>query len=86
MRRHDPDYFSLAGGLLFTILGIVFVTAALTDWSLDGRWLAPIMLIALGIGGITASLAASRRQREQIEAVPVETADPTTGWTGDPFA
>lgn len=61
MKRHEPDYFSLASGLLFTILGVVFAVSAATSWSIDGRWIAPTILVFLGAGGVAASLAASRR-------------------------
>lgn len=65
MKRHDADYFSLAAGLVFTLLGFGLALSAATSWSLDGRWIAPVILIALGAGGVAASLAASRRQAAQ---------------------
>ena len=85
MKRHDPDYFSLAAGLFFTVLGIVLVIAALGDWNLDGRWIAPTMLIALGAGGIAASLAATNRQRHEAEALSTTPTD-SPDWPTDPFA
>lgn len=69
MKRHDPDYFSLAAGLVFTVLGIVFAISAATGWAIDGRWIAPTVLVFLGGGGVAASLAASRREQE-VEAAP----------------
>jgi hypothetical protein len=83
VKRHDPDWFSLAAGLLFTVLGVVFAIAAANGWSLDGRWVSSLALIALGAGGVAASLAASRRQQRQAEALA--TAE-STDWPGDPFA
>lgn len=62
MKRHEIDFFSLAAGLLFTALGILFAISAATGWQVDGRWLAPAVLIVLGAGGVAASLAASKRQ------------------------
>ena len=85
MQRHETDYFSLAAGLFFTILGLVLVAAALGHWTLDGRWIAPTMLIALGAGGIAASLAATNRQRHEAEAVS-STATESDSWPTDPFA
>ena len=85
MQRHETDYFSLAAGLFFTILGLVLVAAALGDWTVDGRWIAPTMLIALGAGGIAASLAATNRQRREAEAVSSTTTD-SDSWPTDPFA
>jgi hypothetical protein len=82
MKRHDPDWFSLAAGLLFTVLGIVFAVAAANDWAPDGRWVASGTLIALGAGGIAASVAASRREQER-HALAAERTD---DWPTDPFA
>ena len=82
MKRHDPDWFSLAAGLLFTTMGVTFALAAANSWTLDGRWVTSLALIALGIGGIAASLAASRRQQRQAEALTATPPD----WPSDPFA
>ncbi|MGB7980589.1 MAG: hypothetical protein WCF36_07325 [Candidatus Nanopelagicales bacterium] len=65
MRPHETDYFSLAAGLLFTILGAVLALSAATGWQFDGRWILPVGLIALGAGGVATSVAASRRQRDE---------------------
>lgn len=80
MKQHDPDYFSLAAGLLFTVLGVVLAVSAATNWQLDGRWIGPAILIALGAGGVAASLAANSRQR-RAEAVTAQ-----QDWPTDPFA
>jgi hypothetical protein len=83
VRQHETDWFSLAAGLVFTVLGIVLGVSAATDWTIDGRWVAPVILIGLGAGGVAASLAATRRQREQLDARATESAD---SWPTDPFA
>jgi hypothetical protein len=83
MRQHDTDYFSLAAGLLFTVLGVLFAVSAATGWQIDGRWIAPTALITLGAGGVAASLAASRRQQRESEAL---TTGSTDTWPTDPFA
>ena len=69
MRQHETDYFSLAAGLLFTVLGVLLAISAGTGWQLDGRWILPVALIALGVGGIATALAAGRRQRAE-QALP----------------
>lgn len=63
MTRHETDYFSLAAGLLFTMVGLALGVSASTGWQIDGRWLLPVMLIVLGAGGVAASLAATRREQ-----------------------
>jgi uncharacterized integral membrane protein len=83
MRQHDTDWFSLAAGLVFTILGVVLAVSAATASTIDGRWIAPVILIGLGAGGVAASLAATRRQRQAAAAVPpADSGD----WPRDPFA
>jgi hypothetical protein len=61
VKRHEIDYFSLAAGLLFTILGLGLAISATTGWHFSGAWIAPVTLIVLGGGGVAASLAGSRR-------------------------
>ncbi|MGB8020800.1 MAG: hypothetical protein WCF04_06185 [Candidatus Nanopelagicales bacterium] len=78
MKQHETDYFSLAAGLLFTVLGVLFTISAATDWIIDGRWIAPIILIALGGGGVAASLAATNRQRRVAEAAAT---NPSADWS-----
>lgn len=84
MRQHENDYLSLAAGLVFTVLGVLFAISAATGWQIDGRWIAPTVLIALGAGGVAASLAASRRQQGRAEALA--TTQSTDSWPTDPFA
>jgi hypothetical protein len=83
VHRHETDYFSLAAGLVFTVLGIVLALSAATEWTIDGRWITPVILIGLGAGGVAASLAATRRQRREAPAIPDE---PSASWPTDPFA
>lgn len=83
MRQHENDYLSLAAGLLFTVLGVLFTVSAATGWQIDGRWITPTALIALGAGGVAASLAASKRQQREAEALAATEAN---SWPTDPFA
>ena len=83
MQQHETDWFSLAAGLVFTLLGIVLGVSAATDWAIDGRWIAPVILIGLGAGGVAASLAATRRQQERAAAA---SSAESTDWPSDPFA
>ena len=79
MTRHETDYFSLAAGVLFVTLGVIFAVSALADWSIDGRWVVPVMLIVLGAGGVAASLSASRREQAAYAERLGQSAAPTTG-------
>ncbi|HYN56786.1 MAG TPA: hypothetical protein VES03_06280 [Motilibacterales bacterium] len=82
MRQHETDYFSLAAGLLFTILGVLLAISAATGWQIDGRWITPTALIALGTGGVAASLTASKRQQQEALA----TTQSTDSWPTNPYA
>lgn len=67
MTRHETDYFSLAAGVLFTFLGLVFTVTLLGGWHLDTRWAFPLTLIVLGAGGVAASLSAGRREQQAFD-------------------
>ena len=59
MKRHDIDVISLVSGLLFAALGIVFALHALGAFSLDVRAVPAVVLIVLGLAGISAAVSAS---------------------------
>jgi hypothetical protein len=59
MKRHDIDVISLVSGLLFAGLGIVFALHALGAFSLDVRAVPAVVLIVLGLAGISAAVRAS---------------------------
>ena len=59
MKRHDIDVISLVSGLLFAGLGIVFALHALGAFSLDVRAVPAVVLIVLGLAGISAAVSAS---------------------------
>lgn len=88
MKRHETDYFSLAAGLLFVILGLLFAVSVLADWTIDGRWVVPVMLIVLGAGGVLASVAATRRERAAYDRALAESSldDLGLGGPDGPFS
>ena len=51
-----------------SLLGLMFAISTLADWTIDGRWVVPVMLIALGAGGVAASLTATRREQVAYDA------------------
>jgi len=54
--RHERDAVSLMGGLLVVLLAGLFLAGDLTDLSLDGRWVVPVVLLAVGAAGLVSSL------------------------------
>ena len=61
MWRHERDTVSLMFGLLMVLLAGAFLVDDLTGLSVDGRWAAPVVLIAVGAVGLLSSLRAAER-------------------------
>ena len=60
MSRHDLDGVSLMGGLLLLLIGGLFLLDDLSGVSVDGRWVGPAVLIAVGLAGLSSSLRRTR--------------------------
>ncbi|MGH8938804.1 MAG: hypothetical protein ACRDV2_05590 [Actinomycetes bacterium] len=61
MRRHDLDLVSLIAGAVFAAVALVHLVGAATDEHVDGTWLAPVLLVGLGVAGLAGALRGSRR-------------------------
>ena len=61
MRRHELDVLSLVAGLVFVVVAVSHLVTQATDADLDGRWIAPLVLIALGVAGLVGALRSGRR-------------------------
>ncbi|GAA3758535.1 putative integral membrane protein [Spinactinospora alkalitolerans] len=59
MSRRKTDWGSLIAGLLFVLLGVVFVVSGTGDWGFDAVWILPVLAIGLGIAGVARALARS---------------------------
>ncbi len=55
MQRHELDPLSLVGGLLFAGLGVLFLLDVADTLTVQARWVWPILLIGLGVGGLVSS-------------------------------
>ncbi len=64
MRRHDLDWVSLIAGLVFLTFAVVYTVVSLTDVSIDGRFVWPIVLVALGAAGIATAVTATKRDEK----------------------
>ena len=56
MRRHDLDLLSLVTGLVFVGIAFGHILDVGTDFDLDGRWIVPVVLVALGVAGLAGIL------------------------------
>ena len=60
MERHERDAVSLMAGLLMVLGAGLFLLGDLTGLDLDGRWVAPVVLIAVGGTGLLSILRSQR--------------------------
>jgi uncharacterized integral membrane protein len=59
------DGVSLMAGLLFVLLAVVFLVDDLTGVDVDGRWAAPVVLVAVGAVGLLSTLRPAMAQRAE---------------------
>lgn len=66
MKRHAFDPVSLVAGLVFAAVAALYLVSEHSSFDVDGRWVLPLVLIGLGVGGVAGALmTASRQRREQ---------------------
>ena len=56
MRRHDLDLLSLVTGLVFVGIAFGHILDVGSDFDLNGRWIVPVVLVALGVAGLAGIL------------------------------
>ncbi len=61
MRRHDLDLVSLITGAVFALVAVAHLVGAATGDSIDPLWLAPALLIGLGVAGLAGALRSGGR-------------------------
>jgi hypothetical protein len=85
VRRHRVDPVALLAGALFVAVGAAYLNAALDDTDVHARWILPSLLIALGLGGLLATLLNMARQRRQSPSeVTGEAPEPAGGLPDEP--
>ncbi|MFC6237310.1 hypothetical protein [Longivirga aurantiaca] len=72
MRRHDLDWVSLIAGAVFTGLALVYLITGITDATVDGRFVWPVVLVALGAAGVASAIRANQREEEQFPLAPTD--------------
>jgi hypothetical protein len=50
--RDQPNPGALVAGVLFIVLGVLFLLDRISGLNLDVRWVWPFLLIGLGIAGL----------------------------------
>jgi len=62
--RHERDTLSLMFGALLVLLAGAFLVDDLTRLDVDGRWVAPLVLIAVGAVGLLSTLRSAERDAD----------------------
>jgi hypothetical protein len=70
MTRHPLDAVSLVAGLVFAGVAAVYLIAAHSALDVDARWVLPLALIGLGLGGVVGSINTATRQRRELHDEP----------------
>jgi len=80
MKRHAFDATSFIFGVVLGAAGIGFLLAEQYEWNVDGRWVLPAALIALGVAGIAGAISGllPRGDSEADDTLDPEDADPST--------
>jgi len=64
VRRHDLDWVSLIAGAVFLVFAVIYTVASLSDASIDGRFVWPVVFVALGAAGVATAIAATKREEK----------------------
>jgi hypothetical protein len=56
MRKHPSDVVSLVMGLLLLSVGGLYLLTDVAHSGIDVRWAAPVLLIGIGLVGLTGSV------------------------------
>jgi peptidoglycan/LPS O-acetylase OafA/YrhL len=76
VRKHDLDWVALIAGVLFTGLAAAYLVAAVSDRTVDGRFVWPLVLVAIGAAGVVAAVRANSREEKAF--APLDPPDDTT--------
>lgn len=63
MSRRGPDAGGVVAGVLFVVIGLVFVLHELDVWTIRLSYVLPLLLIALGLALLLGWIVAAARQR-----------------------
>ena len=56
MRKHPFDLTSLLAGLVFLAVATVYLLGQATGNAIDGTWVLPVALVALGLAGLAGGI------------------------------
>jgi hypothetical protein len=62
VKRRQPDLTSLIAGITFCVIALAYIGGEITNRTFQLRWVAPILLIGLGLAGLAGGVLRARRQ------------------------
>lgn len=83
MRRHDLDLFSLVTGLVFVGIAFGHILDVASDVDFDGRWIIPVVLVALGVAGLAGILRTKDDEARDMPADDVRHDEPVEATDGE---
>jgi len=60
-RIQQPDLTSLIAGITFCVIALAYIGGEITNRTFQLRWVAPILLIGLGLAGLASGVLRARR-------------------------
>jgi hypothetical protein len=63
VRRHRADLTSLLAGLVFVVIGVVYLVSVQNGQTPDPAWVLALGFIGLGAAGLLGSVWTARRER-----------------------
>jgi uncharacterized integral membrane protein len=75
VRRHDLDWVSLIAGAVFLVFAVIYTVASLTDVSIDGRFVWPVVFVALGAAGVATAITATKREEKTFAELETENSE-----------
>lgn len=76
MKRHPFDLTSFLFGLIFGGAATIYLLADPLAWDVDGRWVLPAALIALGVAGVAGALSSLRGSQAAVDQPDGEPSEP----------
>ena len=70
MKAHRLDVFALCSGVLFLGLAVGFALDGLDVWDAEPAWIAPLLLIVLGLAGALSTLTRPAAESPETAEVP----------------
>jgi tetrahydromethanopterin S-methyltransferase subunit E len=62
MRSRQPDLTSLIAGITFCVIALAYIGGEISNRTFQLRWVAPILLIGLGLAGLASGVLRGRQR------------------------